>query len=234
MNQQAELHEIISKLPSESRQTMLFSATLPKMLVDFAGVGLNNPQLIRLDVESKLSEQLRSTYLYCRSPENRMATLLCLLDLIPKGQLTLVFAATRHHVEYIAQVLTALQMPCTAVYSSLDQEARETNVRMFKNHTVELMIATDVAARGIDIPPLDNVINYNFPSNSKLYVHRVGRVARAGRAGTSYSILAYDEAAYLVDLHLFLGRQLVCATLETSIDAGKYLQGQLDDNGRTT
>ena len=76
---------------------------------------------------------------------------------------------------------------------------------------LQIMIVTDLAARGIDIPLLDNVINYHFPPTPKLFVHRVGRVARAGRGGTAYSLISTDEDAYLIDLHMFLGRTLTYA-----------------------
>ncbi|XP_074916161.1 ATP-dependent RNA helicase DDX54 isoform X2 [Chelonoidis abingdonii] len=162
-----QLQEIIARLP-ESRQTLLFSATLPKLLVEFARAGLTEPVLIRLDVETKLSEQLK--------------------------------------------LLTAQGVNCTHIYSSLDQAARKINIAKFVHGQCAVLIVTDVAARGIDIPMLDNVINYSFPAKPKLFLHRVGRVARAGRSGTAYSLVASDETPYVFDLHLFLGRPLTLAS----------------------
>lgn len=94
------------------------------------------------------------------------------------------------------------------MYSSLDQQARKIAVASFKSKIVRIMLVTDVAARGIDIPLLDHVINFSFPAKPKLFVHRVGRVARAGRFGTAFSFVSPDEAAYLQDLHLFLDTPL--------------------------
>uniref|UniRef100_A0A8C4YDK4 RNA helicase n=1 Tax=Gopherus evgoodei TaxID=1825980 RepID=A0A8C4YDK4_9SAUR len=162
-----QLQEIIARLP-ETRQTLLFSATLPKLLVEFARAGLTEPVLIRLDVETKLSEQLK--------------------------------------------LLTAQGVNCTHIYSSLDQAARKINIAKFVHGQCAVLIVTDVAARGIDIPMLDNVINYSFPAKPKLFLHRVGRVARAGRSGTAYSLVASDETPYVFDLHLFLGRPLTLAS----------------------
>ena len=104
------------------------------------------------------------------------------------------------------QVLLALAgVPATYIYSQLDSAARKINAAKFAARKVEVMVVTDLAARGLDIPLLDNVINYHFPAKSKLFVHRVGRVARAGRQGVAYSLIAQDELAYYVDLQLFLG-----------------------------
>merc|ERR1712098_705180 len=95
------------------------------------------------------------------------------------------------------------------VYGALDQTARKEQVQSFRDGQANILVVTDVAARGIDIPILANVINYDFPSQPKIYVHRVGRTARAGQKGWSYSLVRDADAPYLLDLQLFLGRQLV-------------------------
>lgn len=202
-----QLHEIISRLP-EARQTLLFSATLPKSLVEFAKAGLSDPVLLRLDVDTKLSEQLKLAFFSVRGDDKSAVLLHLLQNMIKPTEQTMIFAATRHHVEYLKDLLTLANIPCSYVYSVLDQAARKINVAKFRKKKVMVIIATDVAARGIDIPMLDNVINYNFPAKSKLFVHRVGRVARAGRIGAAYSLVASDEVAYMLDLLLFLGKPL--------------------------
>lgn len=202
-----QLNSIVKCLP-EQRQTLLFSATLPKMLVEFARAGLADPVLIRLDVEHKLSENLKITFFKCKS-EDKLALLLHILQhVIKKREQTIIFAATKHHVEYLHNALDLAKIPNTYCYSSLHAVARKINVAKFQTKKVQCLIVTDVAARGIDIPMLDSVINYHFPAKSKLFVHRVGRVARAGRSGTAYSFVAPDEAAYFMDLHLFLGKDV--------------------------
>ncbi|XP_053381877.1 ATP-dependent RNA helicase DDX54-like [Mercenaria mercenaria] len=205
MGFQEQLNEILNRLP-ESRQTVLFSATLPKLLVDFAKAGLHDPTLIRLDVDTKLSDQLKLSFLQCRADDKLGVLLHVLRHVIPSGEQTVVFAATKHHVEYLNLVLQKAEISCTYIYSSLDPTARKINLAKFQHRKVMVMIVTDLAARGIDIPLLDNVINYNFPAKAKLFVHRVGRVARAGRSGVAYSLIAPDEVSYVVDLHVFLGR----------------------------
>ncbi|XP_067406369.1 ATP-dependent RNA helicase DDX54 isoform X2 [Emydura macquarii macquarii] len=206
-----QLQEILARLP-ESRQTVLFSATLPKLLVEFARAGLTEPVLIRLDVETKLSEQLKLAFLHVRA-DDKPAVLLHLLRSVVRPQdQTVVFVATKHHTEYLKELLTAQGVNCTHIYSSLDQAARKINIAKFVHGKCAVLLVTDVAARGIDIPMLDNVINYSFPAKAKLFLHRVGRVARAGRSGTAYSLVAPEETPYVFDLHLFLGRPLTLAS----------------------
>lgn len=110
------------------------------------------------------------------------------------------------HVIWSFQILTEYGITNTSVYSSLDPSARKINTAKFVNKKVSVLVVTDVAARGIDIPSLDFVINLHFPGKPKLFVHRVGRCARAGRTGTAYSIFSTDDLAHLLDLHLFLNR----------------------------
>ena len=202
-----QLREILGRLP-ETRQTVLFSATLPKLLVDFAKAGLTEPTLIRLDVETKIPETLQLAFFYTRM-ETKTALLLHMLNhVIPKDEQVVIFVATRHHVEYLHVLLDKAGIDNTFIYSQLDPAARKINAAKFKigANKTRVLIVTDIAARGIDIPMLDNVINYHFPAKSKLFVHRVGRVARAGRKGCAFSFVGLDELAYFVDLQLFLGQ----------------------------
>jgi len=199
-----QLREILGRLP-DTRQTVMFSATLPKMLVDFAKAGLSDPTLVRLDVESKIPESLKLAFLKSRADSKDAVLLHLLKNVISPTEQTIVFAATRYHVEYLQVLLSLAEIPATYIYSQLDPAARKINAAKFAARKVGVMVVTDLAARGIDIPLLDNVINYQFPAKSKLFVHRVGRVARAGREGIAYSLVAQDELAYYVDLQLFLG-----------------------------
>lgn len=227
-----QLQEIIRRLP-DTRQTLLFSATLPKLLVEFARAGLTDPVLVRLDVDTKLSDQLKLSFFHLRL-DDKPAMLLHLLRNVVKAQeQTVVFVATKHHVEYLKEMLTLEGIECAYIYSALDQTARKINIGRFVHRKAMVLIVTDVAARGIDIPMLDNVINYNFPSKSKLFLHRVGRVARAGRSGIAYSLVCSDEMPFVYDLHLFLGRPIQFALPDHVKDAdgvfGRVPQSILDD-----
>lgn len=240
-----QLAEILHALPS-SRQTLLFSATLPKSLVEFARAGLQEPSLVRLDAESKISPDLENAFFTMKSAEKEGALLHVLSDVIkiptgetevavrakekvtktgekrkrsendgvksyesPTSHSTIIFVATKHHVEYLATLLRKSGFAVSHAYGSLDQTARKMQVQDFRTGMTNILVVTDVAARGIDIPVLANVINYDFPAQPKIYVHRVGRTARAGQRGWSYSLVRESDAPYLLDLHLFLGRPLV-------------------------
>uniref|UniRef100_A0A7N6BTV1 ATP-dependent RNA helicase DDX54 n=1 Tax=Anabas testudineus TaxID=64144 RepID=A0A7N6BTV1_ANATE len=229
-----QLQEIIRRLP-DTRQTLLFSATLPKLLVEFARAGLTEPVLIRLDVDSKLSDQIKLSFFHLRVDDKSAMLLYLLRNVVKPQEQTVVFAATKHHVEYLKELLSSEGVDCAYIYSALDQTARKINIGKFVHRKAMVLIVTDVAARGIDIPLLDNVINYNFPAKAKLFLHRVGRVGRAGRSGTAYSLICPDEMAFVYDLHLFLGRPVQFATPDHTQDSdgvfGRVPQSILDDEG---
>ncbi|KIK27681.1 hypothetical protein PISMIDRAFT_674587 [Pisolithus microcarpus 441] len=236
------LTEILARLPA-SRQTLLFSATLPKSLVEFAKAGLRNPKLVRLDAESKISADLRMAFFSVKQAEKDACLLSLLRDVIkvplgdsngipddnqskhtkgkgkekPKYPMqtaphqTLVFAATKHHVEYLSSLLTTAGYAVSSLYGSLVQSSRTYQMSQFLARKTQILVVTDVAARGLDIPILEHVVNYDFPVGARVFVHRVGRTARAGRRGWAWSFVTHSEAAYLSDLQLFLGRPLLSA-----------------------
>lgn len=241
MGFQVSLSEILQRLPS-SRQTILFSATLPKSLVEFARAGLKDPKLVRLDAESKISSDLRMAFFFVKQAEKDGCLLALLRDVIkvpfsnkthqvtdgssnstenkkkgktkPSDSLlplhqTLIFTATKHHVEYLLNLLTLAGYSASHIYGTLDQSARTHQMDMFRRGETNILIVTDVAARGIDIPVLGNVVNYDFPQGARVFVHRVGRTARAGRMGWAWSFVGRKEMPDLVDLEGFLGRPLV-------------------------
>lgn len=270
----AQLGEILHALPS-SRQTLLFSATLPKSLVEFARAGLQEPKLIRLDADSKISPDLESAFFTIKSSEKDGALLYILERLIkipnegpeikrnerdetqfgkkrkrnhsltnakdsPTPYSTIIFAATKHHVEYLGALLKALGYAASYIYGSLDQTARKEQVQDFRSGSTNILVVTDVAARGIDIPILANVINYHFPSQPKVFVHRVGRTARAGRNGWSYNLITETDVPYLLDLQLFLSRKLIAGrrndisyNFATDVVVGGLMRDHLEESCET-
>ena len=268
----AQLTEILHALP-QSRQTLLFSATLPKSLVEFARAGLQDPHLVRLDAESKISPDLESAFFTLKSQEKEGALLHLLTDIIkiPTGQTesalrakneastiskkrkreevdgskskgsptehsTIIFAATKHHVDYLAALLRQSGYAVSHAYGSLDQTARKIQVSDFTTGKTHILVVTDVAARGIDIPVLANVINYDLPSQPKVFVHRVGRTARAGQRGWSYSLCRDADLPYLLDLQLFLGKKLLFGGRGANPDyggdivVGSFVRDKLERN----
>ncbi|KAE8979010.1 putative DEAD-box ATP-dependent RNA helicase 29 [Phytophthora fragariae] len=216
-----QLQEILKNMPT-SRQTLLFSATLPKALVQFARAGLSDPELIRLDVENKISENLKMAFFTVRSLDKPALFLYMVREFLPKDDQTIVFAATRHHVEFLHALLAANHIEASCAYGDMDQASRKINLGKFRAKKTNLLIVTDVAARGIDIPLLNNVLNYSFPPTAKLFVHRVGRAARAGRSGTAFSFVDPDETPFMVDLHLYIGRRLEDSSPEESPTTKPY------------
>jgi ATP-dependent RNA helicase DDX54/DBP10 len=280
-----QLNEILASLPT-SRQTLLFSATLPKSLVEFAKAGLSDPTLVRLDVETKVSEDLEMAFFAIKDSEREAALLYILQEIIkmptaseeqqkwlkerekygmedlsddsdeqdrkkkgkkglkkrerlprsdelPTPESTILFVPTKHHVEYISRMLILEGYAVSFIYGSLDQSARKEQLYRFRAGKTSIMVVTDVASRGIDIPVLANVINYNLPSSPKVFVHRVGRTARAGRRGWAYSLIKEGELAYLLDLEVFLGRKLLLSDVARSeVDYTKRLVlGSLPHDG---
>lgn len=203
-----QLNEIVKGCPP-TRQTLLFSATMPKMLVQFTRAGLKDPQLIRLDTDTKLSEELRLGFFTVRSNEKISALLYLVRRIIPADQQTIIFTATKHHSEFIHRLLDKIGVRSTLVYGTMDQESRSTNLKLFRNGVVKYLVVTDLAARGIDVPLLNNVINFHFPPTPKLFVHRCGRAARQGRIGFAFSLVDPEELAYAMDVHLFLDMTMV-------------------------
>ncbi|KAI0968959.1 ATP-dependent RNA helicase DBP10 [Xylaria arbuscula] len=237
----AQLQEILHSLPP-TRQTLLFSATLPSSVTEFVRAGCQDPTLVRLDADTKISPDLEAAVFSVKGDE-KLGTLLHILhDVIkiptgfpegvtelsestskkrkrgpdsshekqkPSPHATIVFTSTSHHVEFLQTMLTQAGFAVSYVYGSLDQTARKTQVDNFRRGRSNILVVTDVAARGIDIPLLFNAVNYSFPATPKLYIHRVGRVARAGMRGWAYSLVKDTDVPYLLDLQLFLGQKLV-------------------------
>lgn len=250
-----QLNEILASL-SSTRQTLLFSATLPNSLVDFAKAGLHDPVLVRLDAEIKVSEDLEMAFFAIKDEERDASLCYVLREVIkmplasdaqkkyiqqqdkreleeaeeddndrkprkrkrerlpkatdlPTPESTIVFAPTKYHVEYISALLMEIGYAVSFIYGTLDQTARKEQLYRFRAGKTSVMVVTDVAARGIDIPVLANVVNYTLPSSPKVFVHRVGRTARAGRRGWAYSLIKKMEVPHLLDLELFLGRKLL-------------------------
>lgn len=237
-----QLRQISRTFPS-SCQKVLLSATLPKQLIEFTKSGFAvDPTVVRLDHEATVSAELRIAFITCRSLDKDAAFLHVLhhirQDTEEHGEnsartgLTLVFCATRHHVDYVTTLLTASGISATMIYGSMDQEARQSNLAAFRTGKQPVLVVTDVAARGIDVPLIDHVIHYHFPPSPKLFVHRSGRAARAGRIGFCWGLVEPDELPYMIDLHLFLGRKPtpgVIANEDGSTEEKKELTYTLDE-----
>lgn len=221
MNFQQQVNEILDLLPAERTgghitetksardflgyQIIMVSATMPQNLAVFSKARLQNPAIIAAEDDMVLPNELTNQFIYCPTNYRDAALLYICRELVPKTWKLLVFVATKHHCEYLTSILQANNLRATCIYGSLDQRQRTIALSDFDKGRYNILISTDVAARGIDIPSLDCVINYNFPSSGKNYVHRVGRSARAGSYGLCVSIIEGDELPYCLDVMLHIG-----------------------------
>jgi ATP-dependent RNA helicase DDX54/DBP10 len=198
----------VTPLPDHQCQKVLMSATLPRELAEFTHVSLCSPAFVRLDEEKMLSSTVETNYLLCRQ-EEKIAALACILQTrFERRMHTLVFVATRHHAELLHRLLEGcMDFPVMYIHGRMDQSARNQTLERFRSSTGSVLFVTDVAARGLDIPLLDMVINFHFPSSPKLFVHRCGRVGRGGRRGWCWSLVSTDELPHMLDVFLFVGHE---------------------------
>lgn len=218
MGFEQQLHEILHRLPV-NRHSLLFSATLPTSLAEFAKAGLNNPEFVRLDSDMRINPDLDLGFFYVKPDEKDAGLLLILRDVlrVPLGApaddadraKAIIFASTKHHVEYLSVLLQAAGYRVSYIYGSLDQVARQQQLKRFRAAETDLLVVTDVAARGIDIPSIPHVINYDFPTGVRVFVHRVGRTARAGQHGHAWTLVTRDDLPYMRDLEIFLERDFL-------------------------
>ncbi|KAI0989631.1 hypothetical protein GJ496_008302 [Pomphorhynchus laevis] len=226
-----QLSALINHLPPSSvggRQNILLSATMPALVTDFIRSGLlHQPILCRLDSELNLNPNLWITYFYCPHDE-KIYSLCSLVTSLPHLGQILIFVATRYDAELLAEVLkNVCKVKASAIFgnSKMDDEARQRAIVSFRRKKTKIIVTTDVAARGIDIPALDTIINYNFPRTVKLFVHRSGRAARGiQRKGTVISIVSNDEMPFLFDLHNYLNKKFI---VNASFDEENFILSRL-------
>ncbi|MFT4801153.1 MAG: ATP-dependent RNA helicase RhlE [Flavobacteriaceae bacterium] len=188
----------IDLLCPNEKQVLLFSATMPSKVVHFAKNLLSNPEIV--EVISKKSETTKVKQLLYYVPKpNKIELCLHLLRNTIKGNI-LIFRRTRNGVDNLEQTLLKNGFKVETLHGEKSQNLRQNALNKFKNNEVNILIATDVASRGIDIEDLDIVINFDLPNISETYVHRIGRTGRAGKKGTSYSFCSIDEKKYVVDI----------------------------------
>ncbi|MEU3645405.1 DEAD/DEAH box helicase [Lentzea sp. NPDC034063] len=212
-----DIERILNMVPDE-RQTMLFSATMPGPIITLARTFLNQPTHIRAEEnDAGQTHENTSQFVYRAHSMDKPEMLARALQARDRG-LTMVFARTKRTAQKVADDLTERGFAAAAVHGDLGQGAREKALRAFRAGKVDVLVATDVAARGIDIDDVTHVINYQCPEDEKTYVHRIGRTGRAGRTGVAVTFVDWDEThrwASVNDL-LGLGQPLPVETYSTS------------------
>jgi superfamily II DNA/RNA helicase len=193
MDFEKELDVILGACPKE-RNTFLFSATMTSKVKKLQRASLTDP--VKVEVSSKYGTVKTLLQQYLFVPAKHKDCFLTFVCNELAGHTTIIFAATCATAQRLALMLRALGFPAIPLHGQLSQAKRLAALNKFKAGERSILIATDVAARGLDIPSVDLVVNYELPANSKDYIHRVGRTARAGRSGTSYTLLRSAEVLH--------------------------------------
>ena len=204
-----DMETILRTTPPE-RQTLLFSATIPQQITNIARKYMRDPEKIRVNTQEVVVPKIRQTF-YEVTDENRMNALSGLLD-VEDPKLAIIFCHTKREVDDVFMKLSQLGYNAGAIHGDYTQARRDAVMNKFKGGTLDILVATDVAARGLDIKNVTHVINYGIPQNPDSYVHRIGRTGRAGESGIAITLITPREYRHL---------RLIERTARTIIDRKK-------------
>jgi ATP-dependent RNA helicase DeaD len=213
-----ELEEILAATPA-GRQTALFSATLPPRIAEIANKHLNNPVRVRIEatvVPAGTAPAVRQVA-YVVSRANKMAALARVLE-TEQPTSTIVFCRTRTEVDAVTETLVARGYRAEALHGGLSQDQRDRVMRKFRGRTADILVATDVAARGLDVAHVSHVVNYDVPAAAEAYVHRIGRTGRAGREGVAITLAEPREHRLLRNIERLTQQRIEIATVPTVAD----------------
>jgi ATP-dependent RNA helicase RhlE len=200
-----DIRKIIAKLP-QRRQSLFFSATMPPDIIALSQKILGNPQRIDIMPEQTTAEKVDQSVYFVNKKE-KTKLLVHLLQTEPVSS-ALVFSRTKHGANKIVKLLAKANINADAIHGNKSQTARQKALGDFKSGSTNVLIATDIAARGIDVEDLSHVINYDLPNIPETYVHRIGRTGRAGAAGISLSFCDTEEKPYLRDIQKLIAKQI--------------------------
>ena len=200
----------IERLCPENKQTLLFSATIPYKIEQLANTILKDPERIDVTPTKSVAKDV-SQVLYYVPKRNKIELCLHLMRNTIKGNV-LIFRRTKFGVNKLEQTLLKNDYTVDSIHGDKNQSDRQTALNKFKNGYVKVLIATDVAARGIDINELDNVFNFDMPNQAETYVHRIGRTGRAGNIGKAYAMCSADEKSYVKTIQNYINVQIPIET----------------------
>ena len=203
-----DVKKLLAVLP-KSRQSLFFSATMPPDIVKLANTILHNPSKVSVTPDSSVVEIIQQS-VYFVDKGNKSALLLEILK-DQRIKSALVFTRTKHGANTVVKILLKHDITAEAIHGNKAQTARQRALSNFKDQTTRVLVATDIAARGIDIDDLQYVINYEMPNISETYVHRIGRTGRAGAEGTAYSFCDAEEKEYLRDIEKLITQKIPVA-----------------------
>lgn len=201
-----DIKRLLPKLPKD-KQTLLFSATMPSAISTLSRSILRNPIKVEVAPVSSVVDTIQQSVYFVEKQEKKDL----LIELLKKDkkQSVLIFSRTKHGADKIARILCKAGIGSEAIHGNKSQNARQRALANFKSHKTRVLVATDIAARGIDVNQLELVINYDLPDVPETYVHRIGRTGRAGNSGTALTFCAQDERALLRDIQKLTGKTLL-------------------------
>jgi len=210
-----DIERILEDVPKE-RQTLLFSATIPKPILELAEKYLKNPQFIKV-VHKELTVPNIEQYYFEVKQKNKVEALSRLIDFY-NPNLALVFCNTKKRVDELLHQLQARGYSAEGLHGDMSQSQRDRVMGKFRTGAIDILVATDVAARGIDVDDVDVVVNFDVPQNEEYYVHRIGRTGRAGRAGKAFTFVAGREIYKLKDIQRYARTKIVRQNVPTLLD----------------
>ncbi|MBE9461216.1 DEAD/DEAH box helicase [Dyadobacter subterraneus] len=200
-----DVKKILRLLPAK-RQSLFFSATMPPVIMTLADTILSNPAKVEVTPVSSTADTIKqSVYFVDKSDKNNLLLHILNDDTIATA---LVFTRTKHGADKVVKVLRKAGVTSEAIHGNKSQNARQNALKNFKSQATRVLVATDIAARGIDVDDLTHVINYEIPNIPETYVHRIGRTGRAGAKGTAFSFCDLDEKTYLKDIHKLINKNI--------------------------
>ncbi|MCL4750120.1 MAG: DEAD/DEAH box helicase, partial [Myxococcales bacterium] len=203
-----DVRRVIRELPKQ-RQTLLFSATMPQDIGELAQSILTNPVRVAVTPVASTTELVSQSVYFVNRADKR-----ALLERVLRAEgveRTLVFTRTKHGANKVAEQLTRSGIPAAAIHGNKSQSARERALGDFKAGRIPVLVATDIAARGIDIDAISHVVNFELPNIPESYVHRIGRTGRAGATGTAVSFCDGEERAFLRDIERLIRQKVPVA-----------------------
>jgi ATP-dependent RNA helicase RhlE len=218
------VRQILSRLPKR-RQTMLFSATLPSQVLELSRTFMVNP--IRIGVERRAAPATGVTQAILPVPEKLKRNLLVEVLRRDSIRMALVFTRTKHRANRLAQFLTQTGITCDRIHGNRSQSQRESALAAFKSGRLQVLVATDIASRGIDVQDLPHVINFDVPIQPDDYIHRVGRTARAERTGQAVTLASPEEEAALAAIERAVGARIARRRLD-GFDYQAQVSGRLE------
>jgi len=200
-----DVKKVIKKIP-QKRQTLFFSATMPDSILDLAHSILDNPVKVEVTPVSSTAEMIQQEVYFIDKTNKKNL----LIDLLKESEADriLVFTRTKHGANKVVKDLMKENIKAEAIHGNKTQNARQKALKNFKDKTTRVLVATDIAARGIDIDELALVINFEIPNIAETYVHRIGRTGRAGASGKAISFSDYEEKAYIRDIQKLIDQKI--------------------------